>query len=91
MTKHRPNFLEHLLNFDEMEDEPESEEEAENNQPILEEAASNQPILVNQPVLVGKLEGGYEAGLKIMLEKTSKKRKYDEVIEGNEELIVINS
>ena len=91
MTKHRPNFLEHLLNFDKMEDEPESEEEAENNQPILEEAASNQPILVNQPVLVGKLEGGYEAGLKIMLEKTSKKRKYDEVIEGNEELIVINS
>ena len=52
-----------------MEDEPESEEEAENNQPILEEAASNQPILVNQPVLVGKLEGGYEAGLKIMLKK----------------------
>ena len=31
MTKHCPNFLEHLLNFDEMEDEPESEEEAENN------------------------------------------------------------
>ena len=91
MTKHRPNFFEYLLHFDEMEDEPESEEEAENNQPILEEAESDHPIFVNQPVLVGKLEGGYEAGLKIMLEKTSKKRKFDEVIEGNEELIVINS
>ena len=33
MIKHRPNFLEHLLDFDKMEDEPESEEEADINQP----------------------------------------------------------
>ena len=50
-----------------------SPEEAESNQPILEGTASSQPILVNQPVLVGNLEGGYEAGIKMMLRKQKQK------------------
>ena len=71
MTKQHPNFVETQLNVRDLSGEAESPEEAdESNQPILEEAASSQPIVVNQPVLVGKLEGGYKAGMKIMLRKT---------------------
>lgn len=51
-------------------DKTESSEEAESNHPILEEAARSQTNVVNQPVLVAKLEGGHEAGMKIMLRKT---------------------
>ena len=45
---------------------------------------------MNQPVLVGKLEGENEAGMKIMLRKT-KKRKFDDFIGDKEELTIINS
>ena len=61
-----------MLDVDATHDESESDEEGDSNQPKSEEAESNQPILVNQPVLVEKLEGGYEAGMKIMLEKRKK-------------------
>ena len=92
MTKNRPNFKESVAVVDATHEAPESDEEGDSKQTKSEKAESNQPILVNQPVLVGKLEGGYEAGMTIMLEKTSKKRKIDEVIAGNDkELIVINS
>ena len=91
MTKQRPNFVETQLNVRDLSGKAESPEEAESNQPILEEAASSQPIVVNQPVLVGKLEGGYKAGMKIMLRKTKRKRKFDDFIGDKEELIIINS
>ena len=91
MTKNRPNFEESVADVDATHEVPELDEEGDSKQPKSEKAKSNQPILVNQPVLVGKLGGGYEAGMTIMLEKTSKKRKIDEVIEENEEIIVINS
>ena len=69
----------------------ESPEEAESNQSILEEAANSHPIVVSQSVLVGKLEGGYEAGIKMMLRKTKIKRKIDDFIGNKEELIIIDS
>ena len=40
---------------------------------------------------MGKFDGRYDAGMKIMLGKTRKKRKIDEVIEDKEELLVIDS
>ena len=75
MTKQCPNFVETQLNVQDLSGEAESPEEADSNQLILEEAASSQPIVVNQPVCVDQLEGGYEAGMKIMLRKTRKKNK----------------
>ena len=73
MTKQRPNFAETQLNVRDFSGEAESSEEAESNQSMLEEAASSQPIVVHQAVLVGKLEGGCEAGMKIMLITNLKK------------------
>ena len=75
MTKNRPNFEESVADVDATHEVPESDEEGDSKQPKSEKGKSNQPILVNQPVLVGKLEGRYEAGMTIMLEKQVKKGK----------------
>ena len=69
MAKQRPNFVEMQLNDQKFGRQCYVTQEANFNHPILEEATRSQPIVVNQQVLVGKLEVGYEAGMKIILRK----------------------
>ena len=89
MTKQRPKFVEMQLNVQILPARL-SHLKKLRYQPILEKAASSQPNVVNKPVLVGTLEGGYEVGIKMVLKKITQ-GEFDEIIGNKEEPIIINS
>lgn len=55
--------------MEEMEEETDSEEGAAGKKPVL----VDRELLVKQPILVGKLNGRYKAGMEIMFKKKEEK------------------